>query len=69
MLSFQLAFQFPIYLYSRALMNGRSTREAPAHRIIPLNVAHSAWETSQEAQKPLPLIGFLLLKAVPLIED
>jgi hypothetical protein len=43
-------------------------RKAPAYRIIPLSVAHSACEMSQNAQNTLPRIGFLPLKAVPLIE-
>jgi hypothetical protein len=42
------------------------TREAPAYRIIPLNVAYHACETSQRTEN-LPLIVFFL-KAFPLIE-
>jgi hypothetical protein len=40
----------------------------PIYMIIPLNVAKSAWETSQNAKENLPLMGSLSLKAVPLIE-
>jgi hypothetical protein len=45
-----------------------NTRKAPAERIIPLNVAHSACKMRQNAQNHLPLTGFLPLKAAPLIE-
>jgi hypothetical protein len=55
--------------YSRTSMSGRekNTRKAPAYKIIPLN-AHSTCEPSQNAQKNLPLTGFLPLRAVPLID-
>jgi hypothetical protein len=46
----------------------KDTREAPAYRIIPLNVAHFAGETSQNAQKNFPLINYVPLKAIPLNE-
>jgi hypothetical protein len=43
------------------------TRKAPSYMIIPLMVAQRASETSQNAQKA-PVIGFLLVRAVTLIE-
>jgi hypothetical protein len=55
--------------YSRTSVSGResNTLEAPAYRIIPLNVAHSALETSQKPTEDLQLID-TPLKSVPLIE-
>jgi hypothetical protein len=52
---------------SRISISGRemNTPKAPAYRITPLCVAHSASETRTEH---LPLIGLRPLKAVPLIE-
>jgi hypothetical protein len=41
-------------------------RKPPAYRMIPLNVAHSACKTGQNAQKNLPLIAFLPLIGVRL---
>jgi hypothetical protein len=35
-------------------LKGRNTRKAPGYEIIKLNVAHSACETSQDAQKTSP---------------
>jgi hypothetical protein len=49
------------------IREGGNTRKAPAYRIIPLYVAHPTCKTSQNAQN-FPVIGFLPLQAVPLIE-
>jgi hypothetical protein len=56
--------------YSRTSISGRekNTREGPAYRIIPLKVARSACESSQKRTENVPLIDFLPLKAVPVIE-
>jgi hypothetical protein len=50
-------------------MSGREkTRKATDYKLIPQKVAHYASETILERTGNLPLIGFLPLKAVPLIE-
>jgi hypothetical protein len=46
---------------------GRKTRNAPAYRVIPLNVANSACETSQSTIN-FPLESIPTLKAIPLIK-
>jgi hypothetical protein len=45
----------------------KKPRKAPSNWMIAIIVIHSACETSQTAQKTFPFIGFLLLKAVSLI--
>jgi hypothetical protein len=48
-----------ITMYSRTSISGRgdgeNTQKAPAYRMIPLNVAHSACETKENALKTSPL--------------
>jgi hypothetical protein len=38
---------------------GRNTRNAPAYRIILINVAHSAFGNESGRKEDLPIIGFI----------
>jgi hypothetical protein len=48
-------------LEAKRLISGKNMRKAPAQRIVPLSIAHSACGTSQNAHSNIPLIGFLPL--------